>query len=85
MVNQRLNGYRSKDSEQPDHGAKLPAQTVSQLDQAEALWEFAGWGIANFYNTLIAEGVPAETAQILAMNAAKIFLAKLTGSAPAEG
>jgi len=80
-----LNGYRSKDSEQPDHGAKLPAQTVSQLDQAEALWEFAGWGIANFYNTLIAEGVPAETAQILAMNAAKIFLAKLTGSAPAEG
>lgn len=75
----------SKDSEQPDRSTKLPAQTVSQLDQAEALWEFAGRCIANFYNTLIAEGVPAETAQILAMNAAEIFLAKLTGSAPAEG
>lgn len=75
----------SKDSEQPDRSTKLPAQTVSQLDQAEALWEFACRCIANYYNTLVAEGVSVEIAQILAVNATQIFLAKLIGSAPAEG
>jgi hypothetical protein len=75
----------NKDSEQTDRSAKLPVQTVSQLDQAEALWEFAGRCIANYYNTLVAEGVSVEIAQILAVNAAQIFLAKLIGSAPAEG
>lgn len=73
----------SEESKRKDHSANLPAN-VSQLDQAEALWEFAGRCIANFYNTLIAEGVPAETAQILAVNASQIFLAKLTGSDSTE-
>lgn len=68
-----------------DNSAKLPAAAVSQLDQAEAAWEHMARCIANYYNVLVAQDVPQEIAESLALNAAEILLMRMLGNLPADG